>query len=235
MSLALVEAMRDQKPIPVTLFSTANVPPKTDALSLSKMNVIDGYTLGKALSEIVWHVAAHETGFPLLIARPVGVYGPRDTFAEDGNVIPALMVKCMKARMATLVPAKKVIPSPSGKARAAAVVDRPTVKAASFEVWGTGNEERAFLYVEDLVTALLKLRDSDATGVQYISSGEVITIRELAEQIRNLVAPGQAIKFLRERQLGPRTMPLLPPHPALRTISWTPFVKGLKKTYESWK
>ncbi len=234
MSLALVEAIRETKPIPVTYFSTANVPPKTDALSLSKMNVIDGYTLGKALSEIVWHVASHEQGFPLLIVRPVGVYGPRDTFSEDGNVIPALMVKCTKARMAALAPAKKVAAA-SGKAKAAtAVVARPKT-SMSLEVWGTGSEERAFLYVEDLITALLTLRDNDATGVQYISSDKVITIRELAEQIRDLVAPGVSIKYLREKQLGARTMPLLPPHPSLRSLSWTPFEKGLKETYESWK
>lgn len=203
MTLALLEALRDAPSLPVTFFSTANVPPQTDALSLSDQSTLDGYTLGKALCEVLWSVDSRARGFPLLILRPVGVYGPRDTFTKEGNVVPALFTRAQRSKDV-------------------------------FEVWGTGDEERAFLYVEDLVEALLRLRAVNAGGVQYVSSGSVVTVRELAENIRDLVSPGRPICFQPEKLLGPRTVPLLPPHPALHAMRWTPLAEGLRRTYESW-
>lgn len=204
MTIALLEAMREEEMnVPVTFFSTANVPPELDVLSLDKQKTVDGYVLGKALCEALWFAAVRQRGFPLLILRPVGVYGPRDTFTEEGNVIPAFFVRAQKSKEA-------------------------------LDVWGTGDQERAFLYVEDLVDALLKLADADARGVQYVSSNQVVTIRELAEMIRDLVKPALKIRYHPEKHLGPRTMPLLPPHASIKKMRWTPFAKGLKATYEQW-
>lgn len=223
MSLALLEALRDVPPVPVTFFSTANVPPETDTIVLARQPIVDGYTLGKALCEILWYIDARERGFPLLIARPVGVYGPRDTFTEEGNVVPALFSKCRRVR---------------GRSETLDHVAREWMTARGMrhvlEVWGTGEEERAFLYVEDLVAALLTLKENHATGVQYVSSNRLVTIRELSEMIRDLAAPGLPIRFHPEMHLGPRTIPLLPPHLCLRTMAWTPLEEGLRRTYESW-
>jgi GDP-L-fucose synthase len=205
MTIALLEALKEaEMAIPVTFFSTANVPPTVDTLALAQKESVDGYVLGKALAEALWFASSRQRTFPLLIVRPVGVYGPRDTFAEDGNVIPALM---MKARTA-----------------------KETLK-----VWGTGGEERMFLYVEDLVKAVFTLIAEGAQGIQYIVSDEVLTIKDLAEKIRDRVHPGLPITFETEKRIGPRVMPLSDPHPSLRHLQWTPFDKGLLKTYESWK
>jgi GDP-L-fucose synthase len=205
MTSALLDALRDaEMAVPVLFFSTANVPPTVDTLALAQKESVDGYTLGKALSETLWFTASHQQKFPLLIVRPVGVYGPRDTFVEDGNVVPALMTKARTAK-------------------------------EKLEVWGTGEEERAFLYVEDLVKAVFALLENGATGIQYITNGEVITVRELAERIRDLVNPELPIAFDSSRQLSPRSLPLSDPHDCLRHLSWTPFSEGLRLTYESWK
>lgn len=203
MSMALIEALAEAPSVPVVFFSTANVPPGLDVLKLAVQETVDGYVLGKALCEALWSIAAHQHRFPLLILRPVGVYGPRDTFAEDGNVIPSLM---MKAR--------------AGK--------------EELRVWGTGDEERAFLYVEDLVEALFRLVAAGAQGVEYVTSGEVVTIRELVAQIRDLVRPGLPVTFETEKRLGARSLPLLPPHACLRSMRWTTLEEGLKRTYEYW-
>ena len=239
MTLALLEGMRDLPPVPVTFFSTANVPPDVDTLHLSGKEKIDGYTLGKAMSEILWHVAARERGFPLLLLRPVGVYGPRDTFTEEGNVIPALFTKCMKASRLQMAVAQGTAPA---KARSATSTLLKTtrslprsVASPALDIWGTGKEERAFLYVEDLIEGLFTLLDARATGVQYISSGEVVTIRQLSEMVRDFVSPKLPLRFHPEIHLGPRTIPLLSPHKSLRTMKWTPFEEGLRRTYESWK
>jgi len=92
MTLALIEAIREN-PVPVIFFSSANVPPTMDTIAIAQAEKVDGYVLGKTLCETLWFVAAHQRNIPLLIVRPVGVYGPRDTFKEDANLIPALMVQ----------------------------------------------------------------------------------------------------------------------------------------------
>jgi GDP-L-fucose synthase len=205
MTNALLEALRDaEMAVPTVFFSTANVPPTVDTLALAQQEKVDGYVLGKALSEALWFAASHQQRFPLLIVRPVGVYGPRDTFVEDGNVIPALMTKARAAK-------------------------------ESLEVWGTGEEERAFLYVEDLVKAVFALIDAGAQGIQYITNGQVVTVRELSELIRDLVHPDLPIRFNASHVLGPRSVPLSESHACLRQLPWTPFPEGLRLTYESWK
>lgn len=204
MSLALLDALREKEmSVPVTFFSTANVPPSLDAIALAQSESVDGYTLGKAVCCMLWLTAARQRKFPLLIVRPVGAYGPRDTFAEDANVVPALMVKARDAK-------------------------------EKLEVWGDGTQERAFLYIEDLVDAILALKDAEASGIQYITSDHVITVRELAESIRDIVRPELPIHFDAGRSIEQRTIPMLPVHPVLQSMKWTSFTEGLKKTYDVW-
>lgn len=203
MTLALLEALKEH-PAPVVFFSTANVPPSLDVLALSQQDKVDGYVLGKALCETLWFASARQYEFPLLILRPVGVYGPRDTFAEDANVIPALMMKARDSE-------------------------------ESLKVWGTGEQERSFLYVEDFVNAVFALIDAEAHGIQYVHSSEVVTVKQLAEHIRDTVHPGLPIVFETDKPLGPRVMPMSESHACLRHLSWTPLAEGLRKTYESWK
>ncbi len=205
MSLALLEGLKENdKPVPVTFFSSANVPVEYDVLSLAGQDKIDGYVLGKFLCESLWIAAARQRDLPLLIVRPVGVYGPRDTFSPDGNVVPALFSKAQTAKEELLV-------------------------------WGDGDEERAFLYVEDLIDAILHLVEAEVRGVEYITAPGIVTVRELATMIRDLTQPGLAIRFDPKRPLAPRTVPPRSVHKALSKFSWTSFKDGLKKTYEEWK
>ncbi len=203
MSLALLKALKDYPHAGVTLFSSANIPPEIDVIRLAQESSTDGYVLGKALSEALWLISSRQYGFPLLVVRPVGAYGERDTFSEDGNVIPSLMVKAEKD---------------------------PTLI-----VWGTGAQERVFLYAPDLVAAVLRLMDENASGIQYVLPSEVVTVSKLATMIRNLVKPDLAIVFDPTRPEGKRTIPALPMHECLRKFPWTPLSEGLKKTYEGWK
>jgi nucleoside-diphosphate-sugar epimerase len=204
MSLALLDALKEKEMnVPVTFFSTANIPPTLDTIHLATQEKIDGYVLGKAICCTLWLTAAKQRGFPLLIVRPVGAYGPRDTFNEDANVIPALMVKARDAEEA-------------------------------LKVWGDGTQERAFLYVEDLVDAVLRLAEADVRGVQYITTDDVVTVKELSERICEIVRPGLSIQFNPDRVIGSRAIPTLPVHEVIATMPWTPLEEGLKKTYEYW-
>lgn len=205
MTLALLDALKEkERNVPVLFFSTANIPPALDAIAIAQSEKIDGYVLGKALCCTLWLTASRQRGFPLLILRPVGVYGPRDTFNEDGNVIPALMVKTRDAK-------------------------------DKLKVWGDGTQTRAFLYVEDLVRAVFTLIDNDVHGIQYVTSEDVVKVRQLAESIRDLVRPGLPIEFQPEKPVGARTIPTLPMHPLLSSMRWTPLAEGLENTFRSWK
>lgn len=204
MTLALLEGLKEFPKTAVTFFSTANVPPAMDIIALAQAEKVDGYVLGKALCETLWLSSAHQRGFPLLIVRPIGAYGPRDTFSEEGNVIPALMVKTRDSKQ-------------------------------KLDVWGNGDQERAFLYVKDLIDAVMRLLDNDVRGIQYITSEDVVTVRELSEQIRDLVRPELPIEFNPDKPVGDRTIPMLRPHAVLKKMKWTSLRDGLKETYESWK
>ena len=203
MSLALLHALKEYPHAGVTLFSSANVPPEIDIIRLAQESQTDGYVLGKAVSEALWLTAARQYGFPLLIVRPVGVYGERDTFSEEGNVIPSLMVKAEKD--------PKLL------------------------VWGTGAQQRVFLYAPDLVRAVFHLIDQSVLGIQYILPSDVVTVADLAQLICDLVHPGLPIVFDPTRPEGKRTIPVLPMHESLRDFPWTPLAEGLKRTYQGWK
>ncbi len=203
MSLALLSAVKSRK-IGVTFMSSANVPPALDVIGAMQEEYVDGYVLGKAICETLWSVAARQYGFPLLVVRPVGTYGPRDTFSKDGNVIPSLMVKAAAS--------KEVL-----------------------QVWGSGQQRRVFLYVDDLVSATLQLLDEDVRGVQYVAPPDSVTIAELAEQIRSIVHPSLTLEFDTSKPEGSRTVAVLPMHSCLSAFAWTPLSDGLQQTYRGWK
>lgn len=68
------------------------------------------------------------------------------------------------------------------------------------QVWlqGTGDESRDYLYVDDLASAVLELaaapRETAGFDVVNLASGQQISVMELAEQIRRMVAPHKSIR-----------------------------------------
>lgn len=198
MTLALLSALKN-RPMPATFFSTAMAGIAPDAPQSP-----DGYIASKARCEERWNAAAARLGFPLLRIRPVSAYGPGDAFSADGNVIPALIVRCAEAQ-------------------------------DELVVWGSGEQTRSFVYAPDAASALIRLLEANATGAQYVSSPESVTIRELATLIRDLVRPGRPIRFDAARPEGPSFPADLPVHPALRNFSWTTLRQGLAKTVEGYR
>ena len=68
--------------------------------------------------------------------------------------------------------------------------------AKSAIVWGTGTPRREFLHVDDLADACMFLMENyDSDEHINVGTGEDLSIRELAEQIRDMVAPHVAITF----------------------------------------
>jgi len=205
MTEALLQAHQQTCPsTSVVFFSSAHVPSGVSVDQLWQKERPDGYIIGKLACEQAWQEAAHTEQFPLLLLRPVGIYGPRDTFHDDANVIPSLMVRAEQA------------------------TDQLTV-------WGDGTQERAFVYVEDVVKAVFVLLEAQAQGVQYITPGMPVSMQEIAQQIRDIVRPGLPIHFDSSKPTGERMQPAFSIHPQLTTLKWTAFSKGLERTYDWWK
>jgi GDP-L-fucose synthase len=85
------------------------------------------------------------------------VYGREDSFAENSHVMGALIGKFVRAQ----------------------VTGSPTV-----EVWGNGDQEREYLYVEDAVDGILAAADKSTLEVLNLGSGRAYTIKEIVEQIQ---------------------------------------------------
>ena len=109
-------------------------------------------------------------GANFISAMPTNLYGPNDNFdLQSSHVLPALMRKFHDAKV-------------NG-------VDE-------VEVWGTGNPKRELLHVDDLADACTFLMDQ-YEGEQHINVGTGIdlSIRELAETVRDVVHPAAELVF----------------------------------------
>ena len=117
---------------------------------------------------------------------PTNLYGPNDNFdLENCHVLPALMRKFHEAKENA----------------------EPFV-----EIWGTGNPRREFLHVDDLADACVSIMelsdDSYESNVSprnshiNIGTGEDVTIRELAEMIRDTVGYQGKIQFNADKPDG---------------------------------
>lgn len=100
------------------------------------------------------------------IARFHNIFGPQDTW--KGGREKSLAAMC-----------RKVAEAKDGDA---------------IEVWGSGQQARSFLYVEECIEAIIKLMTSDFTGPVNIGSEEMVTINEVAETIIKVSGKNLSIK-----------------------------------------
>jgi len=168
----------------------------------------EGYALAKIVGIKLCETYRRQYGNDFISAMPTNLYGPGDNFdLEDGHVLPALMRRFHEAQEAGL---------------------------AEVEVWGTGDARREFLHVDDLADACLFLMDHYAeAGHVNVGTGVDLTIRELAETVRDLVYPGADLAFDVSRPDGmPRKVLDVS---RLTDLGWTAstgLAEGLASTYE---
>jgi GDP-L-fucose synthase len=100
-------------------------------------------------------------------------------------------------------------------------------------VWGTGAPRREFLHVDDLADACLFLMEHyDEDGIVNVGVGEDLSIRELAELLREVVGfPGE-LRFDASKPDGPPRKLL--DVSRLRALGWSariPLRRGIEQTY----
>ena len=109
-------------------------------------------------------------GCDFISAMPTNLYGPNDNFdLTSSHVLPALIRKFHDAKLES---------------------------RAEVPIWGTGSPRREFLHVDDLADACVYLmRRYDAAEHVNVGTGEDLTIRELAELVREIVHPQAQLAF----------------------------------------
>ena len=156
-----------------------------------------------------------------LAVMPTNLYGPGDNYhPENAHVIPALIRRFHEARLAG---------------------------APSVPIWGTGTPRREFLYSEDMADACVFLmnlpdeqfvpllgqdRNDGLPPLMNIGVGEDLTIRELAETVKNVVGYTGEIEFDTGKPDG--TPRKLMDVGRLNAMGWrasTPMESGLAAAY----
>ncbi len=103
-----------------------------------------------------------EFGLNAIYVIPANLYGPGDHFsATHAHVIPATIQKFYKAK---------------------------EEKLSKVEVWGTGKASREFLYVTDAARAIIEcIKNYNNPEPLNLASGEEVKIRDLVEQIKDIL------------------------------------------------
>jgi GDP-L-fucose synthase len=104
-------------------------------------------------------------------------------------------------------------------------------------LWGTGNPYREFLYVDDLAEACVSLmenyRSREIGEFVNIGTGRDITIRELAELVKEVV--GFEGQILWDSSKPDGTPQKLLDVSKIKSLGWEPktsLEEGIRKTYE---
>jgi GDP-L-fucose synthase len=130
------------------------------------------YALAKIAGIEMCHAYNRQYGTQYLAVMPTNLYGPGDSYdLNNSHVLPALIRKMHEAKQRG---------------------DKEVV------VWGTGTPRREFLYSDDMADAcvyLMSLSDVNFTSLLTphssplvnIGCGDDLTIRDLAETVKNVV------------------------------------------------
>ena len=162
----------------------ANQPVKENELLSGKLEPTnEPYAIAKIagikMCESYNHQYSLSHGIDYRSIMPTNLYGPGDNYhPENSHVIPGLIYRFHDAKINNL---------------------------ESVTVWGTGTPRREFLYVEDMARASIYLMNIDKkiydeeTSLMCshfnVGSGKEITIKELAETIKEIVGFKGNINF----------------------------------------
>lgn len=130
----------------------------------------ESYAVAKIAGIKLCEAYRKQYGDDFISAMPTNLYGPNDNFdLASSHVLPALIRKFHEAKSAG---------------------EREVV------IWGTGTPRREFLHVDDLADACVFLMGHyDEPQHINVGTGEDLSIRELAETVRDVVYPGAKLKF----------------------------------------
>ncbi len=166
------------------------------------------YAVAKIAGIKLCQAYRRQYGADFISAMPTNLYGPNDNFdLASSHVLPALIRKFHDAK----------------------TTGNPRV-----EIWGTGSPMREFLHVDDLADACVFLMENYSDDMHInVGTGVDLSIRELAQKIRDVVYPEAMLDFDTSKPDGtPRKVLDVR---RLRDLGWSPTYdldRGIRSTYE---
>ncbi|MFI7891363.1 GDP-L-fucose synthase [Streptomyces sp. Cmuel-A718b] len=170
----------------------------------------EAYALAKIAGIVQTQSYRRQYGASYISAMPTNLYGPGDNFdLETSHVLPALIRRFHEARR-------------DG--------------APEVTLWGSGSPRREFLHVDDLAAACVSLLEAyDGDEPVNIGCGEDLTIRELAETVREVTGYEGRIDWDTSKPDG--TPRKLLDVTRLNALGFTPKITlrdGIARTYAWW-
>lgn len=173
--------------------------------SLEETN--EAYAVAKIAGLEMCKFFKRQYGDNFISCMPTNLYGPNDNFdLKNSHVLPALIRKFHEAK----VNGSEVV-----------------------EVWGTGTPLREFIYVDDMAAACVFLMEN-YDGEQHINigTGEEVSIRKLAETIKEVVGFKGELIFNTDMPDGtPRKLTTVDKLHELGFVHKTSLDEGIKLAY----
>ncbi len=166
------------------------------------------YAVAKIAGIIMCQSYNREYNTNFISVMPTNLYGPNDHYdLYNSHVLPALIRKIHEAKENNM---------------------------EFVEIWGTGTVKREFLYVDDLAEACVFLMNNyDESEIVNIGTGEDISIKELAEIIKDIVGYNGQFHFNTTKPDGtPRKLLNVD---KINNLGWkvkTNIRDGIRLTYE---
>lgn len=181
----IIKSSHDFKAKKVLFLGSSCIYPKMCPQPMKEEHLLSGYleetneayALAKISGLKMCEFYKKQYGDNFISCMPTNLYGPNDNFnLETSHVMPALIRKIHEAKKND---------------------------ASSVEIWGSGNPLREFLYVDDMADACVFLMEN-YDGVQHVNigTGKEVSIRELAELIKEVVGFSGDLKFNKDMPDG---------------------------------
>ena len=162
----------------------------------------EAYAVAKIAGIKLCQAYRSQYGSNFIIGIPANAFGPGDDFSEeDSHVVAALIRKMHEAKVN------------NGK---------------QVEVWGTGNPQREFIFIDDLADACLFIMNNyDTPEPINLGSGMAFSIRDVAKTIREVVEFNGVIVYDTSKPDGMPTKCL--DNSRIRHLGWLPH-RSLKES-----
>jgi GDP-L-fucose synthase len=188
-------------------------------------------------------------GTNFISVMPTNLYGPNDNFdLEKSHVLPALIRKIHLAKLLNENQYDAVLKDTgfSNLDEAKDYLSSFGVSESGVEIWGTGTPRREFLWSKDMADAcvfIMENRDFKDTFSEEekeirnthinIGTGEDISIKELAETIKDIIGFKGELNYNTNKPDG--TLRKLTDVSKLNTLGWKHKMKlqnGIKEMYD---
>ena len=194
------------------IYPISNKPIKENDLLLGELEQTNrSYSIAKIAGIEMCRAFSQQFGVNYTSVQPNNLYGPNDNFTDDSaHVISSLFRKLDFAK-------KK--------------------NHQNCTIWGTGKPKREFLFVDDLVDALIIISEYyDSIEPINVGSGEEIKIKDLAYLIKEIVKYNGKLIF--DESYPDGVMRKFLDSSKITNLGWKARIKleqGLKRTYNWYK